>query len=139
MSECSYNCSEDRQSKPIPPYADISGIGVSDSNSFIPLRAMLRLRKVVVGYTATAGIAVLIITGYYFLGHRPELDPFRNDKANTQTPVLFKPNPVDKLILGYVRKPADAKETEPSERRARLENALLKVLHQIVLLLEALH
>ncbi|ORX96691.1 hypothetical protein BCR34DRAFT_578514 [Clohesyomyces aquaticus] len=111
MKDCSYSCAEDRSSVPIPEYADISGIGV------------------VIGYTFTAGLAVLIIIGYYFFAHRPELDPFRSDDDDSQTSPRFRPNPVDMLILEYTRKlrrKSAVTKTEPTARRASLEKALLK-------------
>lgn len=38
---------------------------------------MLISRQVIVAYTITAGLVVLMITGYYFMAYQPELDSFR--------------------------------------------------------------
>ena len=100
-------------------------------------RGLLTIQKVIVGYTATAGLTVAIITGYYFVAHQSELDPFRRenpqDVQTAQTP--YTPHPVDKLVLNGVQQlkrtilksKSATPVTEPTKRNTRLEKALLKV------------
>ncbi|KAH9875380.1 hypothetical protein J1614_004872 [Plenodomus biglobosus] len=90
MSECRYDCAENRTLAPIPEYSDISGIGV------------------VIAYTFTAGLTVLIITTYYFVAHQAELDPFRTRTKESQgNKALYTPHPVDSLILRVTRSTAN--------------------------------
>lgn len=107
MPNCSYNCS-DPPSK-VEPDLDITGTGVSyylqtwQQKSFLYWRW---LKKVLTGYIATAGIVVVIVTVHYFIIHQPDLDPFRslNGLTEPNQGVPFRPNPVDKMILGLVRR-----------------------------------
>ncbi|KAH8623057.1 hypothetical protein IG631_22213 [Alternaria alternata] len=64
----------------LSPYSDITGIGV------------------LVGYTATAGIVVLILVFDYHLAHDPTKNPFR--KEGVPGPHNPRPNPVDVVYLG---------------------------------------
>lgn len=97
------------------------------------MEPLLILSKVVIGYTVPAGLAIIIIIAYYLFAHQPKLNPFRNlnDTKKTQTP--YAPNPVDELILGFLKtKFVGTKETvEPSKTNTRLQKALLKVHHDL--------
>ena len=60
--------------------------------------------QVVVGYVAAAAIAVIVIFVHYFLAYQPALDPFRDESnAGSRGAVPFQPNPVDVMILRYIR------------------------------------
>ncbi|KAJ5183820.1 hypothetical protein N7492_001436 [Penicillium capsulatum] len=85
---CSYDCSG-----PPPPLRsdnDINGIGVG-----LPA-------SVIINYLATAGIAVLVILIYYFAVYEPALDAFSKLEHGV-TPTPFRPNPVDVVLLQWVR------------------------------------
>lgn len=107
MPNCSYDCSDPRpKAEPDP---DITGAGVSyylqtwQQKGFL---CWIRLKKVLTGYVATAGIVVIIVTVHYFLIHQPDLDPLRSLNGTTERSqeVPFRPNPVDKMILGRLRR-----------------------------------
>lgn len=127
MSECRYDCSENRTLAHIPPYGDISGVGVSDFLLAVHSHHLFKSSQVIVGYTAIAGIAVLIILIDYFIAYRPELDPFRSESENVGNPII-KPHPVDKLFLDSARQGSWAATVIASiSRNKHVEKALLKV------------
>jgi hypothetical protein len=74
----------------------------------------------VIGYVATAGIAIAIVTFSFLITHNPTQDPFEKQKGvenGTHTSVS-RPNPVDVALLRYPhRRP----------RQSRLKDACLKV------------
>ncbi|KAL4860315.1 hypothetical protein BDV12DRAFT_181777 [Aspergillus spectabilis] len=83
---CSYNC--DNPPTTIKFDSDITGPGV------------------IIGYTATAGIAVALISVHYFIAFQPVLDPFRHgDNSPSPQAPPFSPNPVDMMILRFLRRP----------------------------------
>ena len=76
----------------------------------------------------TAGIAVFIITAYYFISYQPEVDPFQRSEDATQDSqsVPFKPNPIDEHLLKSCR--WLWRGMVPQGRRAkRVEKSLIKV------------
>ncbi|KAJ5337496.1 uncharacterized protein N7506_005518 [Penicillium brevicompactum] len=75
---CSYDCSV--HPTDINEDNDITGIGV------------------LIGYCATAGIAVFIILFHYLFSYEPRLDPFRENQANPLC-VRSRPNPIDEIVL----------------------------------------
>lgn len=83
------------------------------------------MSQVVVGYIATAGIAVLIVNVYYLAIHQPSQDPFENaDEASRN----FRPNPVDAAVLTLLRRKLMlCKNGLIFPARARLEGFFLKV------------
>ncbi|KAL4804639.1 hypothetical protein BDV18DRAFT_161735 [Aspergillus unguis] len=61
---------------------------------------------VIVGYVATAGIAITVIIAHYFIVYQPNLDPFREENnVGCSRAVPFQPNPVDLIILRCIRWP----------------------------------
>lgn len=138
MSQCRYDCSEYRVDVHEPLNPDITGIGVSELMRHDLGDRLLSPGQVLVGYTASAGLVVLIITSYYFVAHQPGLNPFRDDEGNTVENDQFKPNPVDEVVLGFCRRSArlvvrvlfeafHIKTAFPSTKDTRLERALFKV------------
>jgi hypothetical protein len=136
MSDCSYDCS--RHPRELQPNADISGIGVSD----IRLRKSLIQPNVVfevaLGYTITAAMAVLVIVAYYVFNYPPDADPFVDpgERLTGQGHVPFRPNPIDVLILKFVRRgrlEPPIVDREVQSVPSRLERSLTSVctcLHQ---------
>ncbi|ORY17315.1 hypothetical protein BCR34DRAFT_597106 [Clohesyomyces aquaticus] len=82
-NDCQYNCSKHPYN--VPPNPDISGIGVS------------------LGYTITAGIAVLIVILHYVTVYDPTDDVFYDpdDPSNIRREE-HKPNPIDVQILRWI-------------------------------------
>lgn len=120
-NSCCYDCSSISEASPICPNPDVSGIGVrhhSNSN----LCALIET-QVVVGYTVNAGIVVLIIVLNYLFAFQPEADPFLHDQPDAQPRQYFKPNPIDKLYIKFIRGMCKI-SYKPS---ARVEEALVKV------------
>ncbi|KAI9373705.1 hypothetical protein BJX61DRAFT_501636 [Aspergillus egyptiacus] len=103
---CGYNCSE--RPEYIEFDADITGPGV------------------LVGYIASAGIVVVLISVHYFLAYQPTLDPFR-DKNDVPSPraVPFRPNRVDLMILRFCRRTPEGDTTLPTRSRWSYLNAPL--------------
>lgn len=83
----------------------------------------------IVNYLVTAGIAVLVIVIYYFAVYEPALDAFTK-LEHSRTAVPFRPNPVDVVLLQWVRylprKVAGACRIGV-RNPARLENTFIKV------------
>lgn len=77
---CSYNCSA--PPPPLSPDNDITGVGV------------------IINYTVTAGIALLVIFIHYVVVYDPSHDPFQ--VADDSDPP-FRPNPVDEMFLRGLR------------------------------------
>lgn len=128
MPNCSYDCN-DPQPK-TEPEPDITGAGVSCYLQIRPHKDSLywrQLKKVLIGYVATAGIVVIIVTVHYFLVYQPDLDPFRSPNGTTEPnqEVPFRPNPVDKMILGRLRRVQ--KNWWNNQRLSRLEPSVIKV------------
>ncbi|KAH9226812.1 hypothetical protein K456DRAFT_1932739 [Colletotrichum gloeosporioides 23] len=75
---------------PLEPYADISGTGV------------------LIGFIGTAYLVLLLVTVSYFLAFDPNENPFKNritaheDAENPH----WKPNPIDKILIAWLRKPS---------------------------------
>lgn len=59
--------------------------------------------QVVVGYTVNAAIVLIIVSMNYLLAFEPEADPFQLDHPTAQPRDDFKPNPVDKLVIKFIR------------------------------------
>ena len=88
----------------------------------------------VIGYVATAGIVVLIITGYYLLSFQPRLDPFREGLLDPALGFRGRPNPVDEIFLGPIRRLCTklfGSHRTTVEAHARLEQSLVKVCDEI--------
>lgn len=77
---CSYSCSA--PPPPLSPDNDITGVGV------------------IINYTVTAGIALLVIFIHYVVVYDPSHDPFQ--MADDSDPP-FRPNPVDEVFLRGLR------------------------------------
>ena len=110
---CSYDCTSPRQF--IPPYADISGIGVSLIVSLTALLASLlvlgwlRVIQIIIGYIGTAGIAVLVIVISHFTTYNPCEDPFgprnsNDENINERESRMFRSNPIDLITLTLVQR-----------------------------------
>ncbi|KAH7136175.1 hypothetical protein B0J11DRAFT_179519 [Dendryphion nanum] len=85
---CIYTCSTRGATSPPPqpcPNADVSGIGV------------------VTGYTVNAGIVVVIILLNYIFAFEPDADPFLLEERGAQPRAEFLPNPIDKLVVAFIR------------------------------------
>lgn len=82
----------------------------------------------ILGYVITAGIAVFIITAYYFISYRPDVDPFERtqeqDKSGNVVP--FRPNPIDTAVLKFTRWLWSG-ITPTGNKAERLQDALEKV------------
>ncbi|KAJ5240592.1 uncharacterized protein N7469_002183 [Penicillium citrinum] len=107
---CSYDCSV--RPTEMNDDNDITGIGV------------------LIGYCATAGIAVLIILFHYFFTYDPQLDPFR--EINTGNPYLTRArsNPIDEIILRGPRKLMSlvfGQRIQGQGYASKLEASLIKV------------
>jgi hypothetical protein len=74
----------------------------------------------VIGYVATAGIAIAIVTFSFLITHDPTQDPFEKQGGvdNGFLTSVSRPNPVDVTLLRYFRR-------RPG--RSRLKDACLKV------------
>jgi hypothetical protein len=59
--------------------------------------------QVVVGYSVNAGIVVMIILVDYLIAFDPQADPFLDDQPGAQPRANFRPNPVDKLVIKFIR------------------------------------
>ncbi|KAJ5522095.1 hypothetical protein N7527_006210 [Penicillium freii] len=106
---CSYDCSV--HPTDINEDNDITGIGV------------------LIGYCATAGIAVFIILFHYLFSYEPRLDPFRENQANPLLCVRSRPNPIDEIVLRGPRELFFKVFGITSRRRknhARFEKSLVK-------------
>ena len=88
-----------------------------------------------VGYVATAGISIAIVTIYFFTAHRPTSDPFRKEgnPLDHVPSASFRPNVVDETILDLAGRPSrwiyaklGRKHTE-RPHNPRLEEAFIKV------------
>ncbi|KAF2712528.1 hypothetical protein K504DRAFT_206294 [Pleomassaria siparia CBS 279.74] len=75
---CHYDCSS--YPDKLGPYPDISDIGVF------------------LGYSITAGLAVVIVIGCFLIAYRPDEDPFAT-KSGVQSNSNFQPNPTDRAIV----------------------------------------
>lgn len=120
---CSYDCSLEQgitQAVDVCPNADVSGIGVGGRISKWP---WLIDFQVVLGYTINAGIVVVIILVNYLLAFQPDADPFLEAKPGAQPRPDFKPNPIDVLVIRFVREKCGMK----SKLGKRVEEALMKV------------
>ncbi|KAF2102042.1 hypothetical protein NA57DRAFT_53976 [Rhizodiscina lignyota] len=113
MTTCSYDCSTVK--KKWQPDPDITGLGV------------------VIGYSATAFIAVFILAAYFIMAHQPKLDPFRDKNGNpppsSERAVPYKPNPIDELALGLLSKIWERRRRvleHPQVKNSQLERALTK-------------
>ncbi|KAL3434218.1 hypothetical protein BDV09DRAFT_204893 [Aspergillus tetrazonus] len=82
--DCSYNCS---QRPNIEFDSDITGPGV------------------VIGYVGAAGITVVLIIFHFLVAYEPGLDPFRDENNAGYRSVPFRPNPVDLMILRFIKWP----------------------------------
>jgi hypothetical protein len=86
---------------------------------------------VIIGYNATAGIAVFVIIAHYFLAYQPNLYPFREENnVGCSRAMPFQPNPVDLIILRCIKRPfkwfSAVKRSSPS-RWSYLNIPLAKV------------
>ncbi|RSL41343.1 hypothetical protein CEP53_012810 [Fusarium sp. AF-6] len=64
---------------------------------------------VLVGFLGTTWLMVAMIIVHYLAFFDPELDPFRNVGSGSREPVnepnaTFKPNPIDIMLLGFIRR-----------------------------------
>ncbi|KAK1995035.1 hypothetical protein LX36DRAFT_683330 [Colletotrichum falcatum] len=76
---------------PLKPYGDIAGIGVG------------YLHPVVLGFVASAWLAIVVLVAYYIFAFNPHADPFSiTDGQNDSKP--YTPNPVDELVARYTRR-----------------------------------
>ena len=83
----------------------------------------------IVNYIATAAIAVLVIIVYYIAVYEPALDAF-SKLGQMDTPVPFRPNPVDVVLLRWIRhvpRKMLGNRQVSVRRRARLESTFIKV------------
>ncbi|KAJ6168270.1 hypothetical protein N7497_001113 [Penicillium chrysogenum] len=106
---CSYDCS--LHPTDINEDNDTTGIGV------------------LIGYCATAGIAVFIIVFHYLSSYEPRLDPFREKHADPLLCVRPRPNPVDTIVLGGPRElffKAFGITNRGRKNRTRFEKSLVK-------------
>ncbi|KAL4744627.1 hypothetical protein BDW72DRAFT_208869 [Aspergillus terricola var. indicus] len=63
------------------------------------------LSLVVIGYVGAAGITVVLIICHYLVAYEPTLDPFPDENTVGYRSVPFRPNPVDLMILRYIKWP----------------------------------
>ncbi|KAK9847366.1 hypothetical protein MYU51_019519 [Penicillium brevicompactum] len=106
---CSYDCSV--HPTDINEDNDITGIGV------------------LIGYCATAGIAVFIIVFHYLFSYEPRLDPFRERQANPLLCIRPRPNPIDEIVLRGPRElffKAFGITNSGRQNHARFEKSLVK-------------
>ncbi|CAG7936484.1 unnamed protein product [Penicillium salamii] len=106
---CSYDCSV--HPTDINEDNDITGIGV------------------LIGYCATAGIAVFIIVFHYLFSYEPRLDPFREKQANALLCVRPRSNPIDEIVLRGPRElffKAFGITNSGRKNHARFEKSLVK-------------
>lgn len=92
-------------------------------------------------YLATAGITVLIILVYYLVIHQPAHDPFGDDDQSPSSSRRFRPNPVDEILLGWLRRPLNhvLESYRMSPRvRSRLEKTFIKVGYYYISLIDIL-
>ncbi|KAF4858709.1 hypothetical protein CGCSCA2_v007178 [Colletotrichum siamense] len=91
----------------LEPYADISGTGV------------------LVGFIGTAYLAFVLVTVSYFLAFDPSENPFNSritvdeDAANA----YWKPNPIDKRLIAWIRKPSLLISSTHERLRAAFDEA----------------
>ncbi|KAJ5376054.1 hypothetical protein N7509_012940 [Penicillium cosmopolitanum] len=96
--------------------SDITGIGV------------------VANFVGTSLIAVLVIIVYYFATYQPTCDPFEeigNDSLPSQPQHSFRPNPVDVLVLTFIRHHFKMKFSARTQSRhsiSRFETSFIKVI-----------
>ena len=64
---------------------------------------MLISQQVVVGYSVNAGIVVLMILMNYLFAFDPKADPFLSDTPGAQPRAHFEPNPIDRLVIEFIR------------------------------------
>lgn len=84
--------------------------------------------QVLINYMATAGIAILVILIYYFVVYEPATDPF--NRAQPGSSKHFRPNPVDDLLLGWLRgifNRVRADRRVDIRRKIRREQTFIKV------------
>lgn len=122
---CSYDCSVALQTT--PSYTDISGIGVRQYRFPFKRPSANLLVKVIVSYVVTAFFVVVITTLYYLFAHQPNLYPFqkRDDTEDHITPLRYRSNPIDKIILSSLAK-WPLRKPEGHGPYSRLEKALIK-------------
>ncbi|RSL91284.1 hypothetical protein CEP52_014291 [Fusarium oligoseptatum] len=90
MVTCTYNVTgwwewDDNLSYP-EPYEDIEGVGV------------------LVGFLGTAWLTIAMVLVHYLVFFDPELDPFADITCRDHAEEAFKGNPIDKMLLGFVRR-----------------------------------
>lgn len=101
-------------------------IHLAGRNAYLP-------SKVLIGYCATAGIAVFIIVFHYFSSYEPCLDPFREKHTNPLLCVRPRPNPIDTIVL---RRPRElifktfGITNRGQKNHARFEKSLVKVCYR---------
>ena len=80
-----------------------------------------------IGFVATAYVAVITLVGYYLFAFQPGLDPFRKGNERARTP---RPNPIDQLVLDALppalRKGTNRRNHDP-HRWSKLEKSFDKV------------
>lgn len=84
----------------------------------------------IINYIATAAIAVLVIIVYYIAVYEPALDA-SSKLGHMDTPVPFRPNPVDVVLLRWLRhlpRKMLGNRQVTVRKRARLESTFIKVL-----------
>ncbi|KAJ8113273.1 hypothetical protein OPT61_g4560 [Boeremia exigua] len=91
--------------------SDITGIGITLS------------------WTLTAGLALCLVISNYFVAYRPDVDPFDSQTTNTgsRAQSSFRPNPIDKQLLGWRLKKLRSTESAGDAsrlRRDRIRDAL---------------
>ncbi|KAJ5952101.1 uncharacterized protein N7479_010514 [Penicillium vulpinum] len=98
----------------------------SGPQHFISIDTDITGYRVIANYVATAGIAVLLIIIYFFVGYEPALDPFRKTDQDTLNQ-SFRPNPIDEIILRTVRYiPKRLMGARKVHINARVEKAFIK-------------
>ncbi|RTE81097.1 hypothetical protein BHE90_004416 [Fusarium euwallaceae] len=88
MINCNYRLTdqwEEEVSYP-EPYEDIEGVGV------------------LVGFLGTAWLMIAMLLVYYLVFYDPELDPFADKSCQGRTQAVFKANPIDEMLLGFIRR-----------------------------------